>query len=204
MPALLQTRDRAERRTEEPRPHIAIEEPGDEGDLHLHPLTSNAGNLSLPDHRYRLVARQCPSGRSQSCRIQLGGQGGHTEIRDGVNLRRRPSLRCHRLDPCNNAAGALYKQIGTIPAEIPKPTWPTSSTGLPADTSLPGSTGSWTMATIRTKSSHIAIDGDALLDWLGCQENGRFSCGPGLAQPVAATIPAVAEMALLPRPAVVW
>jgi hypothetical protein len=30
------------------------------------------------------------------------------------------------------------------------------------------------MATIRAKFSHIAIDGDALLNWQGCQENGRI------------------------------
>lgn len=37
----------------------------------------------------------------------------------------------------------------------------------------------WTMATICTKFSHIAVDGEALLNWLRCQENGRFPCaGP--------------------------
>ncbi len=29
------------------------------------------------------------------------------------------------------------------------------------------------MATICAKSSHIAVDGEALLIWLGCQENER-------------------------------
>jgi hypothetical protein len=29
------------------------------------------------------------------------------------------------------------------------------------------------MATIRAKSSHSAVNGEALLNWLGCQENGR-------------------------------
>jgi len=34
------------------------------------------------------------------------------------------------------------------------------------------SISSGTMATVRAKSSHVAVDGDALLKWLGCQENG--------------------------------
>jgi hypothetical protein len=43
-----------------------LEEVCHERGLGLHATTANVVNLSLPDHRHRLIASQCSSGRRQA------------------------------------------------------------------------------------------------------------------------------------------